>query len=130
VPFVLGFPQRLHPYAAYLSDIRLAYVKPLLKLIVLGISCYLILTITQVAGVLIYRLMQGLPNDASFFSRTFVLDNELRQRSMSWLFSLPSVLEEVAFRGVILVVFLRFSSTQGCAVQCFRFRNYSFRQHA
>jgi membrane protease YdiL (CAAX protease family) len=108
VPFVLGFSQRLHPYTTYLSDIRLTHVKPVLRLIVLGISCYLILALSQVAGVLIYRLTQGQPIDASFFRSAFILANELPPRSMSWLYSLPSVLEEVAFRGVILVVFLRF----------------------
>lgn len=108
VPFGLGFPQRSHPYATYLSEIRLNRVKPVLKLIVLGISCYLILAMSQIAGVLIYRLMQGQPINPSFFRSVFILTNELPPHSMSWLFSLPSITEEVAFRGVILAMFLRF----------------------
>lgn len=108
VPFVLGFPQRMHPYTKYLSEIRLTHVKPVLGLIVLGISCYLILALSQVAGVLIYRLTQGQPIDPSFFRNVFNLAYELPPRSMSWLYSLPPVLEEVAFRGVILALFLRF----------------------
>jgi len=108
VPFVLGFPQRKRPYATYLSEIRLTRVKPVLGLIVLGISCYLILALSQVAGVLVYRLTQGQQIDASFFRSAFILANELPPRSMSWLHSLPSILEEVAFRGVILALFLRF----------------------
>ena len=108
VPFVLCFPQRMHPYATYLSEIRLTHVKPVLGLIVLGISCYLILALSQVAGVLVYRLTQGQQIDASFFRSAFILANELPPRSMSWLYSLPSILEEVAFRGVILAIFLRF----------------------
>ena len=74
----------------------------------LGISCYLILALSQVAGVLIYRLTQGQQIDVSFFRSAFILANELPPRSMSWLYSLPPTLEEVAFRGVILALFLRF----------------------
>ncbi len=110
VPFVLGFPQRTHPYTTYLSEIRLFNLKPLLALIALGISCYLILALSQVAGVLIYRLTQGHQIDANFFRSAFILTNELPPRSMSWLYSVPSILEEIAFRGVILALFLRFYS--------------------
>ena len=52
--------------------------------------------------------MHGLPVNMSFIRYTFVLSNELPPHSMSWLYSLPSILEEVAFRGVILAMFLRF----------------------
>ncbi|MBE0699514.1 MAG: CPBP family intramembrane metalloprotease [Anaerolineaceae bacterium] len=44
----------------------------------------------------------------SFIRSTFVLANELPPRSSRWFFSLPSIFEEVAFRGVILALFLRF----------------------
>lgn len=108
VPFILGFPKRGHPYETYLSEIRLTHVKPLLRLILLGVSCYLILAVCTVAGVLIYRLTHGLPVNISFMRYSFVLSNELPPHSMSWLYSLPSILEEVAFRGVILAMFLRF----------------------
>jgi membrane protease YdiL (CAAX protease family) len=108
VPFILGFPKRRHPYETYLSEIRLTHVKPLLRLILLGVSCYLILAVCMVAGVLIYRLTKGLPVNISFMRYSFVLSNELPPHSMSWLYSLPSILEEVAFRGVILAMFLRF----------------------
>lgn len=108
VPFVFGFPQRTRPYATYLSKIRLTHVKPLLGLIVLGISCFLILCISQITGVLVYRLMQGQPVDWSFFRSAFVLANDLPPLSNSWYYSFPAILEEVAFRGVILVLFLRF----------------------
>ena len=104
VPFVLGFPKRLHPYETYLSDIRLTHVKPKLRLILLGVSCYLILAICTVAGVLIYRLSHGLPVNMSFMRYSFILSTELPPHSLSWLYTLPSILEEVAFRGVILAV--------------------------
>ncbi len=108
VPFVLGFPKRSHPYETYLSEIRLTNVRPLLRLILLGVSCYLILAVCTVAGVLVYRATQGLPINISFMRYSFVLTNELPPHSSSWFTSIPSVLEEVAFRGVILAMFLRF----------------------
>lgn len=108
VPFAFGFPQRSRPYATYLSEIRLTHVRPLFGLIVLGISCFLILGISQVAGVLVYRLTQGQPVDGSFFRSAFVLANALPPRSINWYYSFPAVFEEVAFRGVILALFLRY----------------------
>jgi membrane protease YdiL (CAAX protease family) len=106
-PFVLGFPGKEHTYGSYLSEIRLTEMQPLLGLILLGVSCYLIMALSQAAGVLVYRLTQGLPVDGSFIRSSFVLANELPPRSTSWLISLPSIFEEVVWRGVILAAFLR-----------------------
>ncbi len=108
VPFVMGFPKRYHSYETYLSEIRLTNVRPLLRLILLGVSCYLIVAVSTVAGVLIYRFTHGLPVNIGFMRTAFILSNELPPNSPSWLYSLPSILEEVAFRGVILAMFLRF----------------------
>jgi membrane protease YdiL (CAAX protease family) len=93
-PFVLGFPGRGHTYREYLSEIRLTKMRPLLGL-------------SQAAGVLVYRLMEGLPVDGSFIRRSFVLANDLPPRSNSWLVSLPSIPEEAVWRGVVLAAFLR-----------------------
>jgi membrane protease YdiL (CAAX protease family) len=106
-PFVLGFPGKGHTYSEYLSEIRLTKMRPLLGLILLGLSCYLINALSQAGGVLVYRLMEGLPVDGSFIRRSFVLANELPPRSSSWLISLPSIIEEVVWRGVVLAAFLR-----------------------
>ena len=106
-PFVLGFPGKGHTYREYLSEIRLTKMRPLLGLILLGLSCYLILGLSQAAGVLVFRLMEGLPVDGSFIRRSFVLANELPPRSNSWLISLPSIPEEAVWRGVVLAAFLR-----------------------
>jgi membrane protease YdiL (CAAX protease family) len=108
VPFIFGFPKKAHPYETYLSEIRLSHMRPLLKLILLGISCYLILAPCQVAGVLVYRLNHGFPITLSFIRYTFVPTNDLPPNSLSWFYSLPSIFEEIAFRGVILVMFLRY----------------------
>jgi membrane protease YdiL (CAAX protease family) len=106
-PFVLGFPGKEHTFGSYLSEIRLTRMKPVLRLILLGLSCYLIFALSQAAGVLVYRLMQGLPVNGSFIRSSFVLANELPPRSESWLISTPSIIEEIIWRGVVLAIFLR-----------------------
>jgi membrane protease YdiL (CAAX protease family) len=108
VPNVLGFLSRSHPYASYLSEIRLTQWQPVLKLLLLGTSCYLILALCQVAGTIVYRLMQGQPVDLGFLRGAFILRSELPPRSSSWLVSFTGVFEELAYRGVILALFLRF----------------------
>lgn len=107
IPFVLGFPGKGHTFREYFSEIRLTKNKPLLRLILLGLSCYLIFALSQITGVLIYRLMQGLPVDESFIRSSFVLTNELPPHSISWRISISSIFEEVVWRGVILAAFLR-----------------------
>lgn len=106
-PFVLGFPGERHRYGDYLSEIRLTKMRPLLGLVLLGLSCYLIQSLSQAAGVLAFRSAQGLQVNWSFIRSSFVLADELPPRSMSWVISLPSILEEVVWRGVILAAFLR-----------------------
>jgi len=106
-PFVLGFPGKEHTFGEYLSEIRLTKMQPFLRLILLGLSCYLINALSQATGVLVYRLMEGLPVDGSFIRTSFILANELPPRSASWLLSIPSIFEEVVWRGVILAAFLR-----------------------
>jgi membrane protease YdiL (CAAX protease family) len=106
-PFVLGFPGKEHTFGSYLSEIRLTRMSPLLGLILLGLSCYLIIALSQAAGVLVYRLTEGLPVDGRFIRSSFVLANELPPRSPSWMISLPSIFEEVVWRGVVLAAFLR-----------------------
>ena len=108
VPFILGFPKRQRPFETYLDEIRLTHMKPLLKLLLLGISCYVIFALCQITGVLIYRLIHQMPINMSFMRYAFVITNELPPHSSSWFYSFPSVTEEIAFRGVILVMFLRF----------------------
>lgn len=106
-PFVLGFPEKEQTYGDYLSEIRLTKMQPFLRLILLGLSCYLINALSQAAGVLVYRLMEGLPVDGSFIRSSFVLANELPPLSNSWLISTLSITEEIMWRGVVLAVFLR-----------------------
>jgi membrane protease YdiL (CAAX protease family) len=108
--YVLGFPEKGQKFRDFLAEIRLTKMRPLPGLLLLGLSCYLILALSQAAGVLVFRLTQGLPVDWQFIRSAFVLANELPPRSNSWLISLISIFEEITYRGVILAIFLRFYS--------------------
>jgi membrane protease YdiL (CAAX protease family) len=107
-PFVLGYYSLSHSYAAYLSEIRLTRWQPALRLILLGVSCWLIMALCQVACTFIYRLSQGGAIDLAFLHSAFPLGSEFPPQSFGWLNSTTSILEEVAFRGVMLALFLRF----------------------
>jgi membrane protease YdiL (CAAX protease family) len=102
-PYLLGLPKGRKPLAQYLDDIGLTSVKPLARLILLGVTCYIIIMLCQVMGVIVYRLSEGKALDASFFRSAFDLMHDLPPRSMSLLVSFPSIFEEAAFRGVLLV---------------------------
>ena len=107
VPFVLGLPGGKPSYGAYLDAIRLTRVRPVARLLLLGLSCYLILALCQASGVFIYRALEAKPVTGAFVRGVFDLSGELPPKSLGWLVSLPTALEEVAFRGVLLSVFLR-----------------------
>jgi len=106
VPFVLRLPTGKRSFCAYLDEIRLTHVRPVLQLVLLSLSCYLILALSQAAGVIVYRAAQGGPITWAFVRGIFDLSGDLPPVSWSLLISLPSALEEVAFRGVILSLFL------------------------
>jgi membrane protease YdiL (CAAX protease family) len=107
VPFVLGFPGRSRSYTAYLTEIRLTQWQPALKLLLLGISCWLIIAFCQFASTLIFRLSHGGAVNLAFLRGAFPLQAEFPPNSSGWLVSMISITEELAFRGVILAVFLR-----------------------
>lgn len=109
-PFVLGFSGKKFSYRDFLSEIRLTRMKPILQLFLLGLTCYLIIALSQAAGVLVFRLSQGQSIDWSFIRYTFVLTRELPPQSDSWFQSIPSIFEEITFRGLVLAIFLRFYS--------------------
>jgi len=113
VPFVLHLPVGKQSYRAYLDSIRLSRVRPFFQLLLLALSCYLIQAICQVGSVLVYRASQGLP--ITWISMSIVFDwaNLVPSDSWSWLNPLPSIFEEVTFRGVVLSLFLtRYSKPQ------------------
>jgi membrane protease YdiL (CAAX protease family) len=106
VPFILGLPGGTRSFSVYMDAIRLSKVQPFFQLLLLGLSCYLILALCQASGVLVYRAAQGQPITGAFVRSMLNLSGDLPPKSSSWLVSLPSALEEVAFRGVILSLFL------------------------
>jgi membrane protease YdiL (CAAX protease family) len=60
----------------------------------------------QVSGTLVFRAFEGKAITAEFIRSAVDITNELPPRSWSILTSLPSMFEEVAFRGVLLTYFL------------------------
>ncbi|MBN2564671.1 MAG: CPBP family intramembrane metalloprotease [Candidatus Eisenbacteria bacterium] len=105
-PFVLRLPKGRRSFREYLGDIGLTRVEPMGQLLVLALSCYVILALSQTAGSVVYRLTQGLPVTWGFLGSVFDLSHDLPPQSLSTVFSLPSAFEEVGSRGVILTLFL------------------------
>ena len=106
-PFVLHLPNGETTLRKYLDDIRLSRIKPFFALLMLGISCSLILLLLLSVNSLIYRLVQGFPINLTFLRRIINLKKDLPPRSLSWINSFPSIFEEVSWRGVMLVLFMR-----------------------
>lgn len=117
VPFGLGLPQGRRSFGAYLDDIGLSKTEPLGRLLLLALSCYVILVLCQAAGSTVYRLTEGLPVTAAFLREVFDVSGDLPPLSMSPLYSLPSAFEEIAFRGVVLTLFLtRYSKVRSILI--------------
>jgi len=55
----------------------------------------------------VYRFFEELPLDWSFVQQVFDPTMDLPPTSPSLLLSIPSIFEEMAFRGIVLTVFLR-----------------------
>ncbi len=106
VPLVLHLPKGKRTYRQYLDDIGLTRMQPFSKLVLLALSCYVILALSQVAASLVYRLSEGLPITWDFVRRVTSLSGDLPPNSSSLLISIPSAFEEAAFRGIVLTVFL------------------------
>ena len=106
VPFVLRLPKGKRSFKQYLNDIGLSSLQPFVRLVLLALSCYVILALSQVAASFVYRLFEGLPITGSFVRQVFDLSRDLPPHSLSLLISFPSIFEEVAFRGIVLTVFL------------------------
>ena len=106
VPFILRLPKGKRAFRQYLDDIGLSKVQPFFRLVLLALSCYVILALSQVAASFVYRFFEGLPINGSFVRQVFDLSRDLPPGSPSLLISIPSIFEEVAFRGIVLTVFL------------------------
>ena len=105
-PFVLRLPKGKRPFRQYLDDIGLSRMQPFVRLVLLGLSCYIILALSQVAASSLYRISEGLPIDGNFIRQAFDFSRNLPPTSPSSLISFPSIFEEAVFRGIVLTVFL------------------------
>jgi membrane protease YdiL (CAAX protease family) len=105
-PFVLRLPKGKRTFRQYLDDIGLSKLQPFGRLMLLALSCYLILALSQIAASFMYRLSEGLLINRNFIRQVFDFSRDLPPTSPSLLLSLPSIFEEVVFRGVVLNVFL------------------------
>jgi membrane protease YdiL (CAAX protease family) len=82
-------------------------VQPFARLVLLALSCYIILALSQAAASFVYRLFEGQPISGWFVRQVFDLSGDLPPDSSSLLVSIPSIFEEVAFRGIVLTIILR-----------------------
>ena len=105
-PFVLRLPKGKRTFRQYLDDIGLTRMQPLFRLVLLALSCYVILALSQVAASFVYRLFEGQPINWSFIQEVFDPSIDLPPSSLSLLLSIPSIFEEMAFRGIVLTVLL------------------------
>lgn len=122
VPFVLRLPKGKRTFRQYLDDIRLSRMQPLFRLVLLALSCYIILALSQATASLVYRLFEGQTINGGFIRQVFDLSGDLRPGSPSLLISIPSIFEEVVFRGIVLTVFLsRYSQRKSIIFSSFGF---------
>lgn len=106
VPFLLRLPKGKLPYGRYLEEIGLTRLQPFFLLALLGISCSLILMSCQVLGTVVFRLFEGYPISGSFLRQVFSLSGDLPPQSAGLLTTIPSMFEELVFRGIVLTTFL------------------------
>ena len=103
-PFILRLPRGKTTLKQYLDDIHLSNIQPFIRLMLLGLSCYSILALSQIAASIVYRFFEGLPINLSFIQQAFDISGDLSLKGLS--LSIGSIFEEMEFRGVVLVVFL------------------------
>jgi membrane protease YdiL (CAAX protease family) len=111
-PFLLRLPNGETTFRKYLDDIRLSQIRPFFPLLVLGISSSLILLLLLSLNSFIYRFGQGFPINLTFIHRVIDLKLDLPPQSLSWVVAFPSIFEEVSWRGVMLVLFMKKYSTK------------------
>ena len=106
-PFVFQLPNGKTSFRKYLDDIRLSKMQPFLPLLILGVSSSLIMLLALATNSFVYRIAQGLPLSPTFLRNVIDLKGDLPPDSLSYIVSFPSIFEEVSWRGVMLVLFLR-----------------------
>jgi len=115
-PLVLRLPSGQRSLFRYVDEIRLTHNSPLGRLILLGVTCWLIMALCQLLGSAAFQWSRGWRVDGRSMAKLVDLRHELPPRSMGLINSLPTVFEEIAFRGVILTLFLRHTSRRRAIV--------------
>jgi len=116
VPFLLRLPRGKRSFVEYLQDIGLTKVRPFFQLVLITISCYIILAFCQSLGPIVYRYAEGKSITGEFVASVVDIRSELPPQSMSIFTSLPSMFEEIVFRGILLTFFLQKFSTRRAIV--------------
>ena len=80
-PFVLHLPKGRRNFRQYLDDIGFSKMQPLTQLVLLALSCYVILAMSQAAASLVFRLLEGMPINWSFVRQVFDLSGDLPPES-------------------------------------------------
>jgi membrane protease YdiL (CAAX protease family) len=120
VPFILRLPKGSRSFTAYLQDIRLRSGRPLLLLLGFTLSCYVIKAGSQIIGTIVYRVSLGLPITYTFLQYVMDLSTAVNSGSLYWM--LPSMYEEVLFRGIVLTLFMnRYSVRQSIEISALGF---------
>ena len=112
VPFILKLPNGKATLRSYMDDIQLIKIQPFLPLLILGISSSLIMLLMLSANSIIFRISEGLPLDQTFLKQMIDLKKNLPPVSLSFIVSFPAIFEEISWRGVLLVIFLKFYSVK------------------
>jgi membrane protease YdiL (CAAX protease family) len=122
IPFILRLPKGKRTFKEYLDDIRLTRINPFFQLILLALSCYIILAFCQSLGVFVFRLTQAKAITGEFIRDVFDIRRELPPKSYNLLLSLPSMFEQIVFRGALLTFFLyKYSKPKAIVFSSFGF---------
>lgn len=105
VPLVLGLPNR-REFIGYVRSIRLTKIKPVLRSVGLG----LITAVVTLTLMLFSNFLSSLFNGQVTFDPALLIDPFVIPNLYTAL--LPSIWEEVAFRGVMLVLILKVQNKQ------------------
>jgi membrane protease YdiL (CAAX protease family) len=106
VPFVLKLPNGKQSFREYLTDIRLINLKPFFPLMILGLSCSLLALLALATQSVAFRISRDLPVSWNFLKGMIPVKNDLPP-SYGYISSFPAIFEEVSWRGVMLVLFMR-----------------------
>ena len=105
-PLILRLPIGKRAFRQYLDDIQLSRVQPFIQLVLLGLSCYGILALSQIVASIVYRFFEGLPINLSFIQQVIDVSRDLGPGTPSLYLSIGSIFEEMEYRGIVLTVFL------------------------